>query len=132
MPRRLAGPHHRGAWVADRRLTLTATGYLFGVARLLAVAVPAFAGARAWRRRIAPAWSRSRPTLADIVGAISAVIVLSEVLGSVGLFRRGPLVASTLVLGLGSVWWCGPARGSRAARVLDRGDEARRAQSPPC
>jgi hypothetical protein len=113
-------PHSR-AWRIGGP-TLTATEYLFGVSRLLAICVPTYLGARAWRKRIAGSWARPLATLADLIGAISGLVVLSELLGSVGQFRRGPLIAATLVLGLGSVWWCGRER----AANRDAGDPIRR------
>jgi hypothetical protein len=99
------------------RLTLTVTGYLFGIGRLMAIWLPAFAGARAWRRLIAPHWSGTLATLADLVGAVSGVIALSELLGSVGLFRRGPMIVADVALGLGSRWWCSRHAGGKAGSV---------------
>lgn len=80
--------------------------YLFGVARLVAVAFPLFFGARAWRKLLAPGWEPSLATLADLVGTLAAAVVLGELLGSVGEFRRAPFVAASVVLGAASVWWC--------------------------
>jgi len=77
--------------------------------------VPAFAGARAWRRLIGPDWPGALATLANVVGTISAVIALSEVLGSAGQFRRGPLIVGEVAFGLVSVWWCGRKTSRRAA-----------------
>jgi len=85
----------------------------------MAIWVPAFAGARAWRRLIAPHWSATLATLADLVGALSGVIVLSEVLGSVGQFRRGPMIVADVALGLSSVWWCSRHAG-RGPRTVER------------
>jgi hypothetical protein len=110
----------KGVWIAPRgrlvstperigRPTLTATGYLLGAGRLLAICGGAFAGARVWRRRVAPEWSPDLATLADLVGALSVVIVLSELLGSIGEFRRAPMITGAVVFGLGSAWWCGRA-----------------------
>ena len=63
--------------------------------------MPAYAGARAWRRLIAPGWSPALSILADLIGAIAGIIVLSEVLGSIGWFRRGPMIVGAVALGLG-------------------------------
>jgi hypothetical protein len=70
------------------------------------ICVPAFVGARAWRRHLAPDWSPALALLAELVGAISGVVVLGELLGTFGQFRRAALVAASVVLGLGSAWWC--------------------------
>ena len=112
--------------------TLTATDYFFGVSRLLAICVPAYLGARAWRRRIAGSWPLPLATLADLIGAISGVVVISELLGSVGQFRRGPVIAATVVLGLGSVWWCGRnrPRTSRPAEPAGSGLSSEHAPRP--
>lgn len=99
------------------RLTLTATGYLFGIGRLTAIWLPAFAGARAWRRLIVPDWSGALATLADLIGALSGVIVLSELLGSVGQFRRGPMIGAAVALGLSAVWWCARTTSRPTGRV---------------
>jgi hypothetical protein len=101
------------------RLTLTATGYLVGIGRLLAVLVPAYAGARAWRRLLAAGWSPALAILADLVGMIAGIIVLSEALGSIGWFRRGPMIVGAIALGSASMWWC-----SRRTAGNDSGDEA--------
>src|SRR5262249_37661888 len=56
-------------------------------------------------------------------GALSGVIVLTEVLGSVGQFRRVPMIAAAAVIGLGSVWWCGrrtPGTGAGHPRPVAR------------
>ena len=59
--------------------------------------------------------ARSR-ALADLVGALSVVIVLSELLGSVGAVPPRPDDRGAVVFGLGSVWWCGRAASSDRAR----------------
>ena len=38
--------------------------------------------------------------------------MLSELLGSIGQFRRAPMIAGAVALGLGSAWWC-PRRSAR-------------------
>ena len=50
--------------------------------------MPLWVGSRAWRRHLAPEWTPARAALADLIGAISGVIVLGELLGTVGMFRR--------------------------------------------
>ena len=78
--------------------------------------MPAFLGARAWRRRLAPGWTPALALLADLVGALSSVVVLGEVLGTVGEYRRGAVIAAALLLGLGSVWLCrGQAGGAQTS-----------------
>ena len=89
-------------------------GYVFAVARLLAIGVPLFVAARSWRRLIAPRWEPPVAALADLVGTLAALVVLGELLGSVGQFRRGTFIGASVALGVGSAWWCrrrsGPTR----------------------
>ena len=81
-------------------------GYLLAVARLLAIVVALLVAARAWRRLLAPGWELPLAVLADLVGMLAGAVVLGELLGSVGEFRRGPFIAASLVLAAASVWWC--------------------------
>jgi len=55
---------------------------------------------------MAPGWTPALGLLADLIGAISGVVVIGELLGTVGQFRRGALITAVLGLGFGSVWWC--------------------------
>jgi hypothetical protein len=54
--------------------------------------------ARLWRRRLAPDWSGALAALADMVGGLSLLVVVSELVGSVGRFKTWHLIgAMTLV-----------------------------------
>lgn len=86
---------------------LSDVGYLFAVARLLAIGVALLVGARAWRRLLAPGWELPLALLADLVGMLAGAVVLGELLGSIGEFRRAPFIAASIVLAVASVWWCG-------------------------
>ena len=44
--------------------------------------------------------------LADLVGMLALAVVLAELLGSVGQFRRGPFIAASLVIAGISIWRC--------------------------
>jgi hypothetical protein len=79
--------------------------YIGGVARLIAVIAPLAIGAHVWRRHLAPTWSGAVGALADCVGTLSLLVVLSELLGTFGQFRRAPLIVAALVTGIGSWWW---------------------------
>jgi hypothetical protein len=85
---------------------LTTTGFLVAVARLLAIVVPLYLAARAWRRQLAPEWELPFAALADLVGMLALAVVLAELLGSVGQFRRGPFIAASLVIAGISIWRC--------------------------
>ncbi|MDQ1439534.1 MAG: hypothetical protein QOK43_3163 [Acidimicrobiaceae bacterium] len=60
--------------------------------------------ARVWRRRLAPRWSGPLAVLADAIGALSGLVVISELLGSVGLFRTWALMAAVVAAGAGSAF----------------------------
>jgi hypothetical protein len=84
---------------------------------LIAVAlVPMGAAAVVWRRHLVPGWDGPVARLAEIVLGIASVIVVTEVLGSIHLFRLAA-VAPVLAV-VGSVgWYAGNRRPARAAAV---------------
>jgi hypothetical protein len=65
-----------------------------------------------------PGWPSSLAALADVVGAISVVVVVSELAGTVGQFRAGPVIAAVVVLALGSAWWCRPGPADVRAQAM--------------
>lgn len=68
--------------------------YVLGVAALAVTAGSLVATAWLVRRTILPAWSGAPARLAEAVIGIAALVVVSELLGSVGLFTRWWLVAA--------------------------------------
>src|SRR3954470_21198235 len=83
---------------------MSAGAYALAVARVVIIvagAVVTAANIRAW---LAPRWLGALRLLADVVGALGLVIVVSEALGSVGLFTRTMLVTVLGVLGAGSAF----------------------------
>jgi hypothetical protein len=97
---------------------VTVASYLLAVVLLALFAVPLACAVRAVRRRMLPSWCGPPALLADAVGWLSAVVVLSEVLGAVGLFRVWALVPSSVLLAGGLV-------------VLARRLRAREGEPPP-
>lgn len=77
--------------------------YLAAFAKFVLIAGAAFAGARAWRRIIVPEWRDGLGALADAAGAISIVVLASELLGSIGLFSFVPLVVVLLIQAVASM-----------------------------
>jgi len=73
--------------------------YLIGLAVLTTVVVPVLAAAVAWRRRLLPGWAGSPAWVVDAVLAFAAVVVIGELLGAVGQFRRWPVAAACAVVG---------------------------------
>jgi hypothetical protein len=74
--------------------------YTGGVAVLLAVVACAGYVALRVRARLLPGWAGAPARLAEVVIVTSFLVVLSEALGTVGLFRRVPLVAAALFVAL--------------------------------
>jgi hypothetical protein len=84
--------------------------YLEGVVLLAVVAVAVSAGAAGLRRRLTPDWAGAPARLAEVVLALALVVLVSEALGLVGLFRRAPLVIGLVAAGAVS-WAIGRRRG---------------------
>lgn len=77
-------------------------GYVVRVIAFLAIVGPlAFAAVR-WRKGLLPGWSGPPARLVEVVLGAAAAIVVAELLGSVGAFRRWPMVAACVAVGLGS------------------------------
>ena len=82
---------------------MTAVRFLFGVA-LMAVALgPVAAGAWALRRRLL-GWVGAPARVAEVVLGASTVVVVTELLGLVDLYRVGPVVLGLAAVG-GAQWW---------------------------
>jgi uncharacterized membrane protein (UPF0136 family) len=62
--------------------------------------LPAFWGAARTRRRLLPGWDGPPALVVDVVIWISMVVVTSEILGAVGLFRRTILAIGLAAVGL--------------------------------
>jgi hypothetical protein len=79
---------------------VSAYSYLLGWSELLVIWVGiGFAAYRA-RRWLLPGWSASPARLAEVVLGLSLFVLLSQVLGSVGLFAPLPLVLSALAVAI--------------------------------
>ena len=81
---------------------MSPAAYALGLALHAAMVGPVAAGAFLLRRRLLPAWRGAPARLAEAVLAVSALVVVGELLGAVGWFRRGALVAAAAVAGLGT------------------------------
>jgi hypothetical protein len=77
--------------------------YILGIALLGVTVGSLVATARLVRRTILPGWSGAPARLAEAVIGIAALIVVSELLGAVGVFRRWWLVAACVVMAIGTV-----------------------------
>ena len=83
---------------------MSAAHWLEGSLVVVAVFGSTFFGARMLRRRLVPNWAAEPGFVIDLVLMFSAVIVLSEVLGTVHLFRWYALAIGGVVAGLALRW----------------------------
>ena len=80
---------------------LDAPAYLLGAATLL-VSIWALAlGAARVRSRLLAGWSGLPARLADAVIALALLILIAELVGTVGMLERIPLAAACVAVGLG-------------------------------
>ena len=84
---------------------MSTSEYLLGAAELAVIAAALGVGAYHVRALLAPAWVGALGRLAEIVLGISALILVSELLGLVGLFEDVPLVIACVAVGLGGTLW---------------------------
>jgi hypothetical protein len=70
--------------------------YLLGVVVLIAIVWPLWLAARHLRARVVPEWSGPPALLADVVVGLALLQAGAQLLGTVGQFRRGPMVAVAL------------------------------------
>ncbi len=92
---------------------MTVARYALGVASLLVVTGSLGVAALAVRRRLLGSWDGAAARLAEIVIALATLIVMLELLGTIGLFRLGPIVVASVLIG--AVAW----RTAGASRHLD-------------
>ena len=86
--------------------------YLLGAAELAVIAAALGLGAFYVRALLVPAWTGALARLAEFVLGISALIVISELLGLLKLLEEVPLLLACTVVGLGAAYW---ARGRDVA-----------------
>jgi hypothetical protein len=91
---------------------------VLGATELAVVALALGWGAGQVRRLLLPGWTGAPALLADIVLALSALLVTGEVLGSVGLFRELPVLIGAVAVGLGASILARRAAAAPAAPLL--------------
>jgi hypothetical protein len=84
---------------------MSTSQYLLGAAELAVIAASLGLGAYHVRALLAPAWMGALGRLAEIVLGLSALILVSEILGLIGLFEELPLVLACAAVGLGGTIW---------------------------
>ncbi|MEK6250546.1 MAG: hypothetical protein AABM43_01175 [Actinomycetota bacterium] len=80
---------------------LDAPAYLLGMTALLASICALGFGAARVRSRLLAGWSGIPARLADAVIALALLIWIAELVGTVGMLERAPLVAACVAVGLG-------------------------------
>jgi hypothetical protein len=83
---------------------MSAGRYALGAVSLILIASSLGLGAIAIRGRWLLEWTGALARLAETVIALATLIAILEVLGSIGWFELGPIVAASLIVGLGSGW----------------------------
>jgi hypothetical protein len=82
---------------------MTLTRYVIGVATVLSIVGPLTLCAVAIRHRWLSGWTGPPARLAEAILIVGTFTVVCEALGTVGLFRAGPLVAVSLASGLAAL-----------------------------
>ncbi len=80
--------------------------FLLGVIELAAIVVPIYIGAISLRRVLLPGWSGAASRLAEIVLLVSGLILVAELVGVVGLYRPGFMIAASVITGGAVVGLC--------------------------
>src|SRR6266480_6194090 len=74
--------------------------YIAGFASVVIIATVVAWGAWSFRRALLPGWSGASARLAEVVIFVALPVALSQLLGSFGAFRWGPVFAACVVGGL--------------------------------
>jgi hypothetical protein len=83
--------------------------YLLGALQLALVVGPICFSAYKLRQKLLPTWHGAPARLVESITAVALIIWISEILGTVGLFYAGTLIAAAfLVLGTVAWWPAGP------------------------
>jgi hypothetical protein len=84
---------------------MSTSQYLLGAAELAVIATALGLGAYHLRALLAPVWTGALARLAEVVIAISMLILVAQVLGVLGLFKEVPLLIGYVVAGLGTTFF---------------------------
>jgi hypothetical protein len=99
-------------------MSVSVARYLLGVASLAVVCGSLAFAAVALRRRLLPGWLGATARLAETILGLALLIAILEALGTVGLFRLGPIVVVCAAAGAAGAW------SITARRRLERGRTA--------
>src|SRR4051812_17802829 len=79
---------------------MSTSQYLLGAAELAVIAAALGLGAYHLRALLVPAWNGALARLAEVVIALSMLILVSQLIGALGLFKQLPLVLVSLAVGV--------------------------------
>ena len=83
---------------------MTLDRYLEGVLLLAVALVPLHTASYLWRARLVGEWSGAQARLAEIIADVTVVVCISEILGTVRLYRLAPVVIALATTGLAAIW----------------------------
>ena len=78
--------------------------YLAGILLLAIAFVPLHTASYLWRARLIAEWRGAQARLVEIIMDVTVVICVSEILGSVDLYRVAPVVIALAIIGLAAIW----------------------------
>ena len=84
---------------------MSTSQYLLGAAELAVIAAALGLGAYHLRALLVPAWHGALARLAEIVIGISMLVLVSEIVGVLGLFKQVPLLIGCVAAGLGVMYY---------------------------
>ncbi len=101
--------------------SVTIARYAWGVVALLIVAGSLTAASVGLRGRWLGEWTGAIARLAEVTIGLALLIAILEVLGTIGLFRLGPIVAACALAGLGTARALGTRPGARVRAAREGG-----------
>ena len=78
--------------------------YLTGILLLAIAFVPLHTASYLWRARLIAEWRGAQARLVEIIMDVTVVICVSEILGSVYLYRVAPVVIALAIIGIAAIW----------------------------
>lgn len=87
---------------------MSAVSFYFGIAQLALVFGALGYAALRLRRNLLPGWDEAAGYLVTAVTGVGMLVVLSEILGMVGLFRGWTLVSASVLIAVAARSWPGP------------------------
>ena len=78
--------------------------YLTGILLLAIALAPLHSASYLWRARLIGEWRGAQARLVEIIMDLTVVICISEILGSVSLYRIAPIVIALAGFGLAAIW----------------------------